>query len=72
MFAGCAVDPFAGCAFAAFRSAQANEQAAAGRVADIADQPVVALAATVGEIMTAHRLGLARETLRQIVMLGWT
>ena len=32
---------------------------------DIADQPVAALAAAVGEIVAAHRLGIARETVRQ-------
>ena len=31
----------------------------------VADQPVAALAAAVGEIMAAHRLGIARETVRQ-------
>ena len=29
---------------------------------DVADQPIIAVTATVGEIVTAHRLGLARET----------
>ena len=47
-------------------SAKADEQAAARRVVDVADQPVATLAATVGEIMAAHRLGIARETVRQV------
>lgn len=57
--------PFAGSALAAVRPLQANEQAAAGRVRDIADQPVAALAATVGEVVAAHRLGITRETVGQ-------
>ena len=65
MFAGRGVGPFAGGALAGFRSLEPHEQGAAGRVADIADQPVAALAAAVGEIVAAHRLGIARETVRQ-------
>ena len=59
------VGPFPGGALAGFRSFQPDEQGAAGRIPHVADQPVAALAATVGEIMTAHRLGIARETVRQ-------
>ena len=59
------VGPFSGGALAGFRSFQPDEQGAAGRIPHVADQPVAALAATAGEIMTAHRLGIARETLRQ-------
>ena len=47
------------------RPLQPNEQRAAGRVANVADQPISALAATVGKIASAHRLGIARETARQ-------
>ena len=65
MLARGGVGPFAGGALAALRPAQADEQAAARRVRDIADQPVAALAAAVGEIMAAHRLGIAREPVRQ-------
>ncbi len=65
MLAGGGVGPFAGGALAAVRPFQPDEQAAAGRVGDIADQPVAAFLATVGEIMTAHRLGIAREPVRQ-------
>ena len=57
--------PFAGRTLAGFRSFQPDEQRAAGRIPHVADQPVAAPAAAVGEIMTAHRLGIARETLRQ-------
>ena len=38
---------------------------AARRVADVADQPVGALAAAVGEIVAANRLGVLREALRE-------
>ena len=65
MFAGGGVGPFAGRALAGFRSFQPDEHRAAGRVADVADQPVAAFAAAVGEIVAAHRLGIARETVRQ-------
>ena len=65
MLAGRGVGPFAGGALAGFRSCQPDEHGAAGRVPDVADQPVAALAATVGEIVAAHRLGIARETVRQ-------
>ena len=66
MLAGRGVGPFAGGALAGFRPVQPDEHGAARRVADVADQPVAALAAAVGEIVAAHRLGLARETVRQI------
>ena len=65
MLASGGILPFAGGALSAGRTAEAHEQAAAGRVGDIADQPVTAFAAAVGEIMTAHRLGIAREPVRQ-------
>ena len=65
MIAGRGVGPFAGRALAGFRSFQPDEQGAAGRIPHVADQPVAALAAAVGEIVAAHRLGIARETVRQ-------
>ena len=43
-----------------------DKQAAARRVGDIADQPIAAFAMAVGEIVAAHRLGIARETVGQI------
>ena len=64
MLAGGGIGPFAGGALRC-RTAQADEQAAARRVGDIADQPVAALAMAVGEIVAAHRLGIARETVGQ-------
>ena len=43
------------------RIAGAARTASGPAYLDIADQPVPPLALAVGEIMTAHRLGLARE-----------
>ena len=65
MFGRSRVGPFAGGALAAIRPFQANEQAAARCVRDVADQPIATLASTVREIMSAHRLGIAREPVRQ-------
>jgi len=62
MLAGGGVGPFPGGALTGFATLQSHEHRAAGRVADIADQPVAALAMTGGEIMTAHRLCLPAET----------
>jgi hypothetical protein len=66
MLAGCRVGPFASGALARFGSSQPDEEGAPWRVADIAHQPVAAFSLAVGEIMATHRLGIARETVRQI------
>ena len=66
MFAGGGVSPFAGGALAAVRTVEPDEQAAPRRVGNVADQPIAALAMAVGEIVAAHRLGIARETVGQI------
>ena len=66
MLAGRRVRPFAGSTLARFGSSQPDEQGAPWRVADIAHQPVAAFSLAVGEIMATHRLGIARETVRQI------
>jgi len=58
--------PFAGLTAAGVHAFQADEHRAARSVPDIADLPVVADATSVGEIVTAHRLGLARETACQL------
>ena len=63
MLAGGGVGPFAGRSLR--RLLQPDEHRAARRVARVADQPVAALAPAIGEIVAAHRLGLARETMRQ-------
>src|SRR5712692_3741122 len=57
--------PLASGALAAVGAGQTNEETAAWRVGGIADQPVASLAATVGEIVAASRLGTTRETVRQ-------
>src|SRR5260370_37979434 len=60
--AGRRIGPFACRALAGFRSFQSEEQAAARRVRDIADQPVAGLPARLGEIAAGHRLGQPPET----------
>ena len=66
MFAGRGVGPFARGALARSRPLQPDEEGAPWRVADIAHQPVAALPPAIGEVVTTHRLGIARETVRQI------
>ncbi len=66
MLARCRVRPLAGGTLAGFRSSQPDEEGAPRRVADIADQPVAAFSPAAGKVMAAHRLGIARETVRQI------
>ena len=65
MLAGGCIGPFACRAATGRRPFEPDEHRAARRVARIADQPVAALAPAAGEIVSAHRLGLARETARQ-------
>jgi hypothetical protein len=66
MLAGGGVGPFAGGAAAGFGSLESDEHRAARCVAHVADEPITALAPAIEEIMTAHRLGFARETVRQV------
>ena len=66
MLAGRRVRPFASGALAGLRPVQPYEKGAPWCVADIANQPVAAFPPAVGEVVTAHRLGIARETVRQI------
>jgi hypothetical protein len=70
MIAGRGIGPFAGCALAVVGGAQADIEAAAGIVVDVADQPIASFAPAIGEIVTAHRLGLSRETACQL--RGWS
>ena len=70
MLAGGGIGPFAGHAFAGRRPVKADIKAASRRVGDVADDPVAALAVTIGEIVTAHCLGMARETLGELGGLG--
>ena len=59
------IGPFAGGSLR--RDLQPNIHGAARRVANIANLPIVALASTGVEIVSAHRLGLIRETAGQIM-----
>jgi hypothetical protein len=61
MLPRCRILPVTGRAFAGQRPDQADVEAAPRRVGDIADDPVTALAAAVGEVMAADRLGILRE-----------
>jgi hypothetical protein len=70
VFARGGVSPLAGGALAAVRPLEPDEQAAPRRVRNITDQPVSPLAAAVGEIVAAHRLGIARETVSEIGGFG--
>ena len=60
------VGPFAGGAATGFRPLEPDEHGAPRCIAHVADEPIAALAPSIGEIMAAHRLGLARETVRQL------
>ena len=66
MFCAGGIRPSPGSTFAGFRSYQPDKERATGCVPDVADEPVPTFAATVGKIVAAHRLGIARETVRQI------
>ena len=65
VIAGRRVGPFAGRTPAGFRSFQPDEQGAPRCIPHVADHPVATLATAVGEIMAAHRFGIAREPVRQ-------
>jgi len=58
VLAGRRIGPFAGCAFPRPRTAQPNKHRSAGGVASVSDDPIVADAPPVGEIVTADALGL--------------
>lgn len=70
MFAARGIGPFARPAARLTRRRQEKVKAATGRPPDIADKPVAAFAATVGEIVAAHGLGIFGEAARQFT--GWT
>ncbi len=65
MFGRGGIRPMPGGAGTGFRSAKPDEHRPAGRVANVAHQPVTAAAAARGQIVTAHRLGRSREAARQ-------
>src|SRR3546814_4088128 len=64
MVAGRGIGPFARQS-AAFAANQTHVQASSRCIVDIADHPVMAFAATVGEIVAAHRLGIFTEAARK-------
>src|SRR5262245_32096024 len=66
VLAGSSVGPFAGSGLPAVGSCEANEQAAARRVRNIADDPVAPPAMPLREVMAAHGLGITSEATRQI------
>ena len=66
MLAGRGIGPFAGGAGTVIGAGEPHIEAAARGVPDVADDPVTARAASVGEVMAAHGLGIAREAARQI------
>src|SRR5207244_4265957 len=70
VLAGGGVGPFAGGAGTGFGAVKPDIEAAARRIHDVAGDPVTAAAASVGEIVAAHRLGIAREAARQIAGLA--
>ena len=69
MLARGGVGPLAGRAPAGFAPFQPDEHGSAGGVLDIPDQPVAAGTSAIRKIISAHRLGLARETERQFTGL---
>src|SRR3546814_8889562 len=69
MFAGGCVGPFARRAASVVRAGKPDIETAARRVTGITDQPVAALTMPLRQIVTAHRLGLIAETLRQLTCL---
>src|SRR4051794_40132477 len=70
MLASRGIAPFASGTGTTVGTGEAHIKAAPRRVVDIAGDPVTAALASVREIMTAHRLGLAREAARQIAGLA--
>src|SRR6478752_6694791 len=69
VLASCRVGPFAWTA-ARVDAFQSDEHRAAGRVPDVTDLPIIADATSVGEIVTAHLLGLAREAMCQFCSIA--
>src|SRR3546814_10517108 len=62
MLAGCGIGPFAGRTLAGLAAFQPHEHRSAGAVADIAHQPIAALAMAGRQIMAAHRLRSEEHT----------
>ena len=70
MLAGGGIGPFAGGAGAELGAVEPDIEAAARRVHHVAGDPVMAAAASFGEVVAAHRLGIARKAACQIAGLG--
>src|SRR3546814_6112226 len=68
MIAGRRIGPFSG-ARLALAAAEADVETSPRCIMHIADQPIMAFAATVREIVAAHRLGILTETARKFT--GW-
>ncbi len=66
VLAGRRVGPLAGGARAGAGAMQADVEAAPRRVADVAGEPVAALAASVGQVVAADRLGVLGKAARQV------
>ena len=60
MLAGCGIGPVAGWSLG--RVAQPDIHGSAGQIACVPDQPVIAFAPSVGEVVAAGRLGMDTET----------
>ena len=60
------VGPFAGGALSGVRPQEADIERAAGRIVDVANEPVAALPAAVREIVAANRLGVLRQMAREV------
>ena len=65
MLARGGVAPLAGRAFARTWAAQANVERASRRVPDIADDPIMAAAAAIGEVMPTDPFGLFGQQARE-------
>src|SRR3546814_14302853 len=66
MIARRGVGPFAGRAAAGFDAAQPDIETAAWVVVDVPDKPVSAFAAAIGQIVSADRTDVTRDTVGQL------
>jgi len=65
VFTRAGVGPFAGGAFTGLDAFEPDEHGTARGISHVAHQPIAVFAATIEEIVAAHRLGIARETVCQ-------
>ena len=66
MAASGGVGPFAGSALSSLRAEEADIERAAGRIVDVANEPIAALPAAVRQIGAANRLGVSRQMAREV------